>query len=57
MPKTAISDTNVPVSRGREYSDTKKIKRDGTVIEQALGWSFEIWLVKDKIGDQVVACN
>lgn len=39
MPKTAISDTNVPVSRGegRGYSDTKKIKRGGTVIEEALG--------------------
>lgn len=39
MPKTAISDTNVPVSRGegRGYSDTKKIKRGGTVIEEVLG--------------------
>lgn len=39
MPKTAISDTNVPVSRGegRGYSDTKKIKRGGTIIEEALG--------------------
>lgn len=37
MPKTAISDTNVPVSRGEGYSDTKKIERGGMVIEEALG--------------------